>query len=113
MRDVTIKLVRPDQADQVIGFITYRVDDEVLARGSVIAVDVPGDRALQREINRHLADNPDQLSIEGGIAPTDIGTYVDGLRHILLVTALNGDFDDFEYDPSSLPRFEFGPDELG
>lgn len=110
---VTIQLTRPAQADLLIGTILYEVLDEAQATGRVLRVEVPGSQALEREIKRHLNGNPDQLSIEGGTAPRDIGAHADGLRHILLVTSVDSKFGGFEFDDGGLPRAVIPPGRLG
>lgn len=78
-----------------IGKLVYDLTDEENGMGEVKDINIPADPHLELNIRLHLDNNPDALSISGGHAPDDIGSYTEGVVNVLryLMNEYNFDID--------------------
>lgn len=86
-----------------IGTISYKMLSEEDMMGEVHDIYVPNDPNLELDIRLNLDNNPNRLSVSGGYAPDDIGSYSEGVVKVLRNLM---DEHNFDVDLTDFPVYE-------
>ena len=82
-----------------IARIDYEVTDVENARGFITQIESTDDK-LVRKINRYMAENSERVAISGGIVPSDLGSYCDG---VVIGLEHMGAREEFTFNATEMP----------